>query len=186
MKRTEATEMVLPVHRLTPYLHLRIFTDDHSLAIEHRRAPFGLIPLWTHRTAIPLTDLASARVTTNVRLQCLATAGALVATIFLLDLPVAVRMVLGIVGLMELLLALAPRKAVRIERTDGRSWTVPFCWAYTFDASLALEDAQQRRDAQRSKAFPVAGSTEGTRQQVPIRSPVRVGPGPVRVHDHAG
>jgi hypothetical protein len=143
---TPAAMMVLPVHRLTPYLRVRIFTDSRSLAIEHRRALRGLIPLRTRRIKVPLTELASARVKSNVRLQCLVTAGVLVASIFLPDLPVALRVACGIPGLLELLLALGPGKAMRIERTDGRSWTIPFCRTHSFDASLALEDAQQRRD----------------------------------------
>jgi hypothetical protein len=138
--------MVLPVHRLTPYLRVRIFTDDRSLAIERRRALLGLIPLWTGRIEIPLTELASARVTAHVRLQCLAAAGALAASIFLFDLPMALGVVLGILALLELPLALGPGKAMRVERSDGRSRTVPFCRTHTFDASLALEDAVQRRD----------------------------------------
>jgi hypothetical protein len=111
-----------------------------------------LIPLWTRRIRIPLTELASARVATHVRLQCLATAVVLAASILLLDLPVAVGVALGLVGLLELPLALGPGKAVRIERTGGRSSTIPFCRTHTFDASLALEDAQQRRDALRQQA----------------------------------
>lgn len=102
---TEVAEMVLPVHRLTPYLRLRIRTDDHSLVIRHRRALAGLIPLWAHRVEIPLHDLASARVKTNVRLQCLAAAATLGILIVLLQLPVAVDVALGIVGLLELILA---------------------------------------------------------------------------------
>lgn len=148
---THVAEMVLPVHRLTPYLRLRIATDDHSLVIRHRRALAGLIPLWAHRVEIPLTDLASARVKTNVRLQCLAAAAMLGILIALLELPLAVDVALGIVGLLELMLAFAPRKAVRIERMDGRSWTAPFCGDYAFDAALAFMDAERRRDAQRSR-----------------------------------
>lgn len=139
--------MVLPVHQLTPYLRVRISTDDRSLAIEHRRALFGLIPLWTHRIQIPLTDLARGRVKSNVRLQCVAAAVVLAASIPLLDLPLVAGLALGIMALLELLLALAPAKAVRVERTDGRTWTIPFCRVHAFDASLALEDARRRRDA---------------------------------------
>jgi DNA-binding Lrp family transcriptional regulator len=53
---------------LTPYLRVRLMTDDVSLTIQHRRAPFGLIPLWRTRTRIALAELASADVW---RPQCL-------------------------------------------------------------------------------------------------------------------
>ena len=59
----------------------------------------------------------------------------------------AVRRALGLVGALELLLAFGPGKAIHVVRTDSRSWTVPFCRAHAFDASLALEDASRRRDA---------------------------------------
>jgi hypothetical protein len=145
--------MVLPVDRLTPYLRVRIATDDRSLAIERRRAPLGLIPLSTQRIEIPLIELASARVKRNVRLQCLVAALVLAAGVFLLDLPMVARVALGIAAVLELLLALGPGEAMRVERTDGRSWTIPFCRTHTFDASLAMEDAQQRRnDLERSRS----------------------------------
>jgi hypothetical protein len=139
--------MVLPVHQLTPYLRVRITTDDRSLVIAHRRSVAGLVPLWTQRVRVPLNELASADVRTRVRMQCVVAAIALAAAIFLLDLPVVIGVGLGILAALELLLALAPRKAIHVERTDGRTWTISFCRVYAFDASLALEDAQQRRDA---------------------------------------
>jgi len=141
-----AATMTLPVHRLTPYLRVRIRTDDRSLLLERRRAPFGLIPLWTHRNEIPLEALASARVEEHVRAQCLATAVALALAIFLLDLPMVGGVALGIVAVLELPLAFGPGRAIRVERTDGRSWTIPFCRTHAFDAALALEDAKRRRD----------------------------------------
>ena len=126
---------------------MRIATDDHSLVIAHRRSLVGLVPLWTHRVEIPLDELASAGVKTHIRLQCLVAAAALATSIFLLDLPVVIGVTLAIVVALEILLALAPRKAIYVERTDGRSWTIPFCRVHAFDASLALEDARQRRAA---------------------------------------
>ncbi len=139
--------MVLPVHRLTPYLRVRITTDDRSLAIEHRRGLFGLIPLWTTRSDVPLSELASADVRKHVRFQCLGAAVALAVAIVAFDLPVVAGVVLGFVAALEFLLAFAPGRAIRVVRTDTRSWTVPFCRAHAFDASIALEDAVRRRDA---------------------------------------
>jgi hypothetical protein len=147
MATASAATMVLPVHRLTPYLRVRIRTDDRSLAIEHRRGLLGLVPLWVNRIEIPLTELGSGKVEKHIRWQCLATAVAIAASVLLLDLPMAVRVALGIVGLLELLLAFGPGEAVHVERTDGRSWTIPFCRAHDFDAALAMEDARRRRDA---------------------------------------
>jgi hypothetical protein len=166
-----AATMVLPVHRLTPYLRLRISTDDRSLTIDHRRSLIGLIPLWTHRIEIPLTELASGRVKTNVRLQCLAAAGVLAVSVLLLDLPLVLRVVLVILALLELLLALAPGKALWIERSDGRSWTIAFCRAHSFDASLALEDAQRRRDALAEREAPAPRTA--ARQATPSGRPSR-------------
>ena len=156
---TTAAQMVLPVHQLTPYLRVRIATDDRSLAIEHRRALFGLIPFWTHRVQIALPELAAARVTTHVRLQCVVAAIALAAAVALIDLPLALDVMLVVLGLLELLLAFGPMKALRVERTDGQSWTIPFCRVHLFDASLALEDALQRRDA---GAMPAGSSLRGS------------------------
>ena len=146
MVTASAATMTLPVHRLTPYLRVRIRTDDRSLLLEHRRAPFGLFPLWTHRNEIPLDALASARVERHVRLQCVATAVALAASVILLDLPVVLGVALSIVAVLELPLAFGPGRAIRVERTDGRSWTIPFCRTHVFDAALALEDAKRRRN----------------------------------------
>lgn len=139
---------ILPVDRLTPYLRVRISTDNRSLVIDHRHAPLGFIPLWTHRIRVPLAALAEADVRKKtIRLQCLVAAVALAASAFVLDLALAWRILVGIVALLELPLALGPGKAVHVERTDGRAWTIPFCRTHEFDASLALEDARRRRDA---------------------------------------
>lgn len=144
---TTAARMVLPVSQLTPYLRVRIATDDRSLTIEHRRALFGLIPFWTHRVQILLPELAVARVTKHVRMQCVVAAVTLAVAVILFELSFWLGVVLIVLALFELLLAFGPMKALRVERTDGRSWTIPFCRVHLFDASLALEDALQRRDA---------------------------------------
>ncbi len=147
MEASSTATMVLPVHQLTPYLRVRITTDDRSLAIEHRRGLFGLLPLWTVRAEIPLSELAAADVRSHVRLQCLVAAALLVASIVVFDLPVLARVVLVLVAALELLLAFAPGKAIHVERRGSGSWTVPFCRVHDFDAALALEDALQRRDS---------------------------------------
>ena len=147
VKTTPAATMILPVHRLTPYLRVLITTDDRSLAIAHRRSLVGVVPLWTHRIEVPYDELASAGVRTHVRRQCLVAAAVIAASIFLLDVPVVIGVALAIAVALELLLALAPRKAIHVERTDGRSWTIAFCRVHAFDAELALEDARQRRAA---------------------------------------
>lgn len=165
-----AATMVLPVHQLTPYLRVRITTDDRSLAIEHRRGLFGLIPLWVSRIEIPLGELGAAAVRTHVRWQCLMSAVVLAASAVLLDLPVAAGVALSILAVLELLLAFGPGKAIHVERTGSRSWTVPFCRVHDFDASLALEDAQRRREA-----TPVLDQTSAARHasRSRIRPPKR-------------
>jgi hypothetical protein len=127
------------------------------LAIEHRRALFGLIPLWIHRVRIPLPELAVARVATHVRLQCVTVAVTLAAAVAMFELPLWLGAVLVVLALVELLLAFGPMKALHVERTDGRSWTVPFCHVHLFDASLALEEALQGRDALATTVGEVRG-----------------------------
>ncbi|MGZ4115525.1 MAG: hypothetical protein ACXVQT_10660 [Actinomycetota bacterium] len=167
---------ILPVDRLTPYLRVRISTDDQSLTIEHRRAPLGFIPLWTHRIRIPPTELASADVEEKtIRLHRLLAAAVFAVSAFVLDLALGWRVVLGIVALLELPLALGPGKAVRVERTDGRSWTIPFCRTHEFDASLPLEDARRRRDsiAIRPPERPVVASAGKKPPWPPVAEPRR-------------
>ena len=151
--------MVLPVHQLTPYLRVWITTDDRSITISHRRGLFGLVPLWVARIDLPLPELAAADVRGRVRAQCLATAAAIIVAIFLFDLPLIAGIALGIVAAFEVLLAFAPGKAIHVVRRDSRSWTVPFCRRYAFDAELALEDALQRRDADQPRSGQGAMST---------------------------
>jgi hypothetical protein len=88
-----------------------------------------------------------------VRVQCLAAAVVLIAAIFVLRPPVVAIVGLAILGLYQLTL-FAPNKALRIERTDGQSWTVRFCRDYDFDVSMAFEDAARLRDAVRPVSTP--------------------------------
>jgi hypothetical protein len=142
---TEAARMLLPVTRLTPYLRVRITTDDVAMRVEDRRSALLFVPLWRRRVELPLAELRSGRVGSTVRLDCLAAGVAAAALIVLLDLPIAAGVALGVVGL--LMLGMAFTRTLRIEGGDGRSWSFPFCRDYAFDAMLAIEDAEQRRDA---------------------------------------
>ena len=151
MEDVRDAEMVLPVFRPTPYLRVRISINDRALRIEHRPAFLGFVPLRRRRIEIPLGQFASGRVKTFVRLDCVAAVVAIAAVMLLVELPVAAIVPLAILGIFELLLSI-PNRALRVERADGRSWTIPICRDYAFDASLAFLDAEQRRDAQRSAA----------------------------------
>ncbi len=145
MDESWMASMVLPVHRLTPYLRVRVFTGDRSVTIEDRSALFGCIPLRRRRIELPRGELASFRFRTVVRLDALAAAGALVAMIFLLGPPVAAIVAMAVAGILLVLLGM-PNKSVRIERADGRRFDVRFCRDYEFDVSLALSDGEQRPD----------------------------------------
>ena len=136
--------MVLPVHRLTPWFRVRISSRDRSIRTEHWRSALGFIPIRRRRIDVPYGELASARIRTTVRVQCLVAAAAAVAAIFALHPPIPLIVMLAIFGLYQLALGL-PNAAVRINRTDGRAWSVRFCRDYAFDVTLAFEDAKQRQ-----------------------------------------
>lgn len=146
METSTSASMVFPVHRLTPYLRVRITTDERSLSIDHRRALAGLIPLGIARIRIPLIELGTVEVRPHVRWSCLLAALLFAAVIVMVDLPVIAAIGLGILAALEVALAFGPGRAIHVTSTDGRSWIVPFCRAHAFDASLALEDALQRRE----------------------------------------
>jgi hypothetical protein len=132
--------MVLPVHRLTPWFRVRISTGEGSIKTEHWQSALGCIPLRRRRIEIPYGDLGPVSFKTMMRLQCLLAAGVILAAILVWHPAIPVIVALGILGLYQLILW-APNKAVRIERKDGRAWTVRFCRDYAFDISLAFEDA---------------------------------------------
>jgi hypothetical protein len=138
--------MVLPVHRLTPYLRVRVYANDRSVTIEDRRALLGCIPLRRRRIRLLPGELSSYRFRTVVRLDALAAAAATVAMIFLLHPPIAAIVGLALAGIYFVLLGM-PNKAVRIERSDGRGFTIRFCRDYEFDFSVALTDVERRREA---------------------------------------
>jgi len=145
MEPGPAATMVVPVHRLTPWFRVRISTGDRSITTEDWQSALGFIPLRRRRIEVPFAELSSARFRTAMRLQCLAAAAGLVALIFVLHPPIPAIVALAILGLYQLILS-APNKAIRIERTDGRAWTIRFCRDYVFDVSLAFEDAERHRD----------------------------------------
>ena len=132
--------MLLPVHRMTPHLRVRITTYGDSLLIEDRPALLGFVPLRKRRIRLAFAELRSYRFRTVVRPDALVASAAAIAAIFVFHPAVA-----GIVGLAVaafVFFALgAPNKAVVITRADGRSWMVRFCRDYVLDVSLALADA---------------------------------------------
>ena len=132
--------MVLPVHRLTPWFRLRISHREDSIRTEHWQSALGFIPVRRRRLDVPYGQLVAARIRTTTRVQCLVAAALAVGAIFVLHPPVYAIVLLAIFGLYQLALA-APNSAVRIERTDGRVYTVRFCRDYAFDVSLAFEEA---------------------------------------------
>jgi hypothetical protein len=145
----QSPTMVLPVHRLTPFLRVRISSGAQSLTVEHQRAVFGIIPMPKERIELPFGAISSARVITIVRFQSLIATAALVGAIVWLPLPVVAVVGFAIVALLELLLSI-PNKALRVARADGRHWTIPFCRDYAFDVSLAFMDAEQHSSTARS------------------------------------
>ena len=137
--------VVLPVTGLTPYLRLRIATDDSALTVEDGRSLFVFLPLPRRRLETPLGELRSTRVTRYVRWDGLAAIAAIVAGLFWFDVPLIAAIPLVVVAVIQVPFLVT--RAVRIRRSGGRSSTHVFCWRYAFDASLALLDAEQRRDA---------------------------------------
>lgn len=149
---TPRAAMVLPINGLTAYLRLRITTYDDTLVIEDRRTLFGVIPLWRRRVEVPCEELADGRVHNVVRPSCLIAAAALLAAMFVGDLPILATAALGLAAAPMAFLAFV--KALRIERTTGQHWTFPMCRYYAFDAELALLDAVETSRA--LHAAPVA------------------------------
>ena len=146
MEESTVASMVLPVHRLTPYLRVRIFTGDRSTTIEERPALFGCIPLRRRRIELTPRSLSSFHFRTLVRYDALAAAAVAVASIFLLHPGVVGVVGLAVAGVLLVLLGM-PNRAVVIARTDGRTFTVRFCRDYEFDVGLALTDLEERRFA---------------------------------------
>jgi hypothetical protein len=144
MTTTRAAEMVLPVTKATPYLRVRIRTDDDELTVRSRRALLFFIPLWRRTVTVPLTDLSAGVVRVGPRVDCLAGAVAIAAVIVLLALPLAAEIALGVVAAFLALVSVT--RMLRVVRIDGRTWSFPICWDYAFDASLAIADALGRRE----------------------------------------
>jgi len=148
--------MALPVHWATPYLRVRVTTDDSMLVVEDRRALAGLIPMGRRSLDVPYADLEAARIKNVARWGCLVVAVLAVAVIFLTHLPVLVDVVLAAVGILFLLMTFI--RGIHVERTDGRTWTFPICRTHEFDASLALLDALHGRDVARTPKSGPAGA----------------------------
>ena len=146
LKTAQEASIVVPTTRITPYMRVRLTTDDEALAIEYWRALFVFLPLRRHRVEIPLAELASGRITSLFRVDCLAAAVAIAMGIVWLTPPPAVTIPLGLLGLLQLAFT-TQAKAAHLERTDGRAWTLPFCRDYAFDVSVAILDAQRREHA---------------------------------------
>jgi len=119
-------------------------TDDTALTLEDGRSLFVFLPLPKRRLRIPLGSLTATRVTRYVRWDSLAAIAAVVVGLAW-GVPLIAAIPLVIVAVSQLPFLIT--RAVRIERSDGRSSTHVFCYRYAFDASLALFDAEQRRDA---------------------------------------
>jgi hypothetical protein len=137
--------VVLPVTGLTPYLRLRIATNDDAVTVEDGRSLLVFLPLPRRRIEIPLRAFTSSRVNRYVRFDSLAAIAAIVVGLLSFDVPIVAAIPLVVVAVIQLPFLVT--RAVRIERDDGRSSTHVFCWRYAFDVSLALLDAEQRRDA---------------------------------------
>jgi len=146
--------VVLPVTGLTPYLRLRIATNDDAMTVEDGRSLFAFMPLPRRRIEIPLGSLAGSRVNRYVRFDGLIAIAAIVAGLIRFDVPILAAVPLVMFASIQLPFLVT--RAVRIERTDGRSTTHVFCWRYGFDVSLALLDAERRRDAGGTDARPDA------------------------------
>jgi hypothetical protein len=145
--RAGSATMQVPVHWATPYLHVRITTDDDAMTVVDRRTVFGVIPIRRRRVRIGYAELADARIKNIARWSCLALAVALVVAILVTALPFVVDVALGVAvvlfGLMTFI------RGIEVTRTDGRAWMFPICRTHEFDASIALLDALHRRDALR-------------------------------------
>jgi hypothetical protein len=140
--------MTLPVHWATPYLRVRVTSGDAALVVEDRRALFGLVPVRRRRVEVPYADLDTARIKNVARWSCLIPAVVVGVTIFLTGVPILVDVALALVGILLLLMTFI--RGIRVERTDGHTWTFPICRTHEFDASLAVLDALHRRDVARS------------------------------------
>jgi hypothetical protein len=160
MSQGTRASIVLPVIRLTPYLRVRITVDDQALEIEHTPSLAGVVPLGRRRLRVPLNDLATASVVRFLRVDCVAVAAGLLGLVAVARPPLALSLVLIVLAIFEILLTIQPRRATRVGRTDGRTWTVPFCRFYEFDASLAIEDALARSAAAKAKSLTIAGLAE--------------------------
>jgi hypothetical protein len=143
METSNAASMIVPVHRMTPYLRVRITTFENSIRIEDRPALLGIIPLRRRRIEMPFADLDAHRFKTVVRFDAIAAAGLAIAAIFLFHPPLWAIVVLAVTATLMIPFA-APNGAVLVRRADGRTWTIRYCRDYRFDLSLALTDAEQR------------------------------------------
>ena len=142
----------MPVTGLTPYLRLRITTNDAEVTVEDGRSLFVFLPLPKRRLEIPLGSLTATKVTRYVRFDGLLAIAAIVAGLILVDVPIVAAIPLEMFALIQLPFLVT--RAARIERSDGRSSTHVFCWRYAFDVSLALLDAERRRDAGATRVQP--------------------------------
>lgn len=144
MKDGTAT-MRLPVHWATRYLHVVVVEEPDAITVEDRRTLAGVLPIGHRRIRVPYADLREARLTNVARWTCLVVTAALVAAIVGTALPFVVDCVLGAVAAVFALMTFI--RGIELTRDDGRSWTFPICRTHEFDASLAVMDAMQHRDA---------------------------------------
>jgi hypothetical protein len=140
-----AAQMRIPVHWATRYLHVVIATDADAMTIEDRRTFAGVVPIGHRRVRVPYAQMREARIRNVARWTCLLVAAAVVAALVLTSFPLIVDVVLGAVAALFVLMTFI--RGIEVTHDDGRSWTFPICRTHEFDASLAVMDAMQQREA---------------------------------------
>lgn len=116
---------VLRTNTFSFYLRSRITLRPNRLVVEMHRTILGLVPFAKITHDVPLDDLTRVAVRFSVRPVRLVVAGAFVAAALLLSLPVAVAVVLVLLGVVLLFLGVA--LGLRVEVRTADPFTVPVC-----------------------------------------------------------
>ncbi len=127
---------VLPTHNLTRYLRLKMEVNDGVLRWEVPRALFGIIPIGTHRLALPVAEVESATIGRAARPLLLVLGLAAIAVPpFFTPWWVMVPMIL--LGVWLTLVSLGPR--LEVWTVTGERHRAPVCFGHQFDADLFAE-----------------------------------------------
>jgi hypothetical protein len=123
--RPAAIVVRLLANSVTPYLFSRVQVGVEDVRLDYRLTVLGVLPAHEVRVRVPFADVADARVAPSVHLDRLAVGAVLIVLGAVLDLWVAVRRGLAVIGLVFVVLGVVA--CLRLTTRSGFRYDAPIC-----------------------------------------------------------